>query len=205
VPARCFLAIDLPAPAQALLGRVGESFVESAPSWARDKWVHPALMHVTVRFVGALPDPAVPRLTDALAAELSSASPFSLRLAGVRAVPAPRRASMLWAGLDGDVDASREVHACVERVLCGRFGVEPDHRAYSPHVTLVRARAPRRAPLGALTAATDLLSAASFAPEGPGKDPDGFLSVRSITLYASTLGRGGPQYERLGEVPLGGT
>lgn len=197
MPARCFLAIDLPAATQALLGRAGESFAESAPPWGRDRWVRPGLMHVTVRFVGALPDPAVPELLEALAAELSGAHPFSLRLAGVRGVPAARHASMLWVGLDGDVDASRELHARVEHVLTSLFGVEPDLRGYSPHVTLVRARSPRRAPLDALDAAAKVL-------EGPGKDPDGFLSVRSTTLYASTLGRGGPHYERLGEVPLGG-
>ena len=172
--------------------------MERAPSWAREKWVRPGLLHITVRFVGALPDPAVPELIEALAAELSGTSPFSLRLAGVRAVPTSRRASMLWAGLEGDTDASREVHVCVERVLTGRFGAWPDRRGYSPHVTLVRSRSARRAPHDALTAASHVL-------EGPGKDPEGFLSVHSTTLYASTLGPGGPHYERLGEVPLDGT
>jgi 2'-5' RNA ligase len=197
VPARCFLAIDLPAGTQAVLVRAGEAFVESVPSWAGEKWVRPHLLHVTVRFVGTLPDPAAPRLLEALAAELSGVRPFSLRLADVRAVPTARSASMLWAGIEGDADASHELNECAERVLTGRFGVEPDRRGYSPHVTLVRARVPRRAPHGALVAAACVLEAA-------GKEPDGFLSVRSITLYASTLGTGGPHYERLGEVPLGG-
>ena len=197
MPARCFVAIDLPSGTQALLARAGEAFLADAPSWTGEKWVRPRLMHVTVRFAGPVPDPAVPELLEALAAELAGARAFGMRLEAVHAVPAARRASMLWAGIGGDVNAGRELQASVERVLARRFGVEPERRAYTPHVTLVRARSPRQAPDDALAAASDVL-------QGAGKEADGFLSVRLITLYASTLGEGGPHYERLGEVPLVG-
>jgi len=197
MPARCFIAIDLQPATIDRLARTGAAFRSGAPAWEGEKWVDPALLHVTVRFIGALPDSAVGDLLGELTTALSGMQAFTLRLAGVRAVPAHGRASMLWAGLDGDVEAGRELHATIERVLEDRFGVGPEKRGYSPHITIVRARAPRPAPRDALVAASAVLT-------GSGKDPDGFVSVPSITLYASTLGTAGPVYSPLGRVALGG-
>jgi 2'-5' RNA ligase len=197
MPARCFLALDLPAAARTTLADTRAALLDRAPAWEGEKWVAAELLHVTVKFIGALDDAAVPDLLAGLETALDANEAFELTLAGVRAVPSARRATMLWATLDGDTSACGALHARADLLLSERFGVEADRRAFSPHVTLVRSRATRRVPAGALAAAEAVLSAA-------GKDPDGFVSVRALTLYASTLGPAGPTYETLGEVPLGG-
>lgn len=200
MPPRAFLAFDLPDRPRALLVRAGEAFRALAPAWAGEKWVAPALLHATVAFIGPVPDPAVELVLAELGRALADAPAFDLRLQGVRAVPRPRRATMVWADLGGEADTARDVHARCARVLEDVLGVECDGRPFAPHVTLARARATRPAPEVALAAAARVIGE----EEAPGKDPDGLLSVREITLYASTLGRGGPAYERLGAAVLGG-
>jgi len=62
-------------------------------------------------------------------------------------------------------------------------------------VTLVRARSPRRVDPDALAEAAALARAA-------GKEPDGVVSVRSVTLFSSTLRPTGPEYREIAVAEL---
>jgi len=193
VPARCFLAITLPAPALRALTEARAAFLEAAPAWAGEKWVRPELLHVTVAFFGAVPDARLDTLVAGLEAFTSVTRPFTLRLTGARAVPSQRRASMIWASLDGDVDA---VSAVRDHALAAA-GCAADPRRFSPHVTLARARGVRRVHHVALQAADRILSEA-------GKTAVGTMSVPSLTVFSSTLDGSGPSYRPLSVIALSG-
>jgi RNA 2',3'-cyclic 3'-phosphodiesterase len=195
MPSRCFLALTLAPEVLDALDAVRGAFVEAAPSWRDEKWVLPELQHVTVKFIGALPDDAVPELVAELATAIEGVGCVSLRPADVRAVPGLRRATMLWAMLEGDLARVSRLHDRADALLASRFEVAADERAFRPHVTLVRARRPRAVPGEALAAAQSALAASS-------KRAVGFPSVPRLTLFASTLGRHGPRYESIGEIPL---
>jgi RNA 2',3'-cyclic 3'-phosphodiesterase len=195
MPGRCFLAFDLPDPALDLLARVREAFVADAPAWKGERWVRRELQHITVKFIGALDDASLPEAKEELGRIAAGFEPFELRLDGVRAVPSARRASMLWAELGGDVEASTELAGHIDATLAERFDVEAAGKPHRPHVTLVRARRPRRAPQEALQAGSAMLEA--------GKEEERAVSVPSVTLYASTLSQHGPTYEVLAGFRLG--
>ena len=196
MPPRCFLALTLPGPVLATLGSARETLLAGAPAWAGEKWVAAPLLHVTLAFLGARDDDAVeagvPRMLKA-AALLPA---FELRLEGVAAVPSRRRATMLWATLsdpDGALTGLRDE-------LLAAFpaaGSAPDSRPLRPHVTLVRARSPRRVHPDALAKAAALVQAA-------GKEPDGVVSVHSVTLFSSTLRPAGPEYREIAVAKLAG-
>lgn len=192
MPARCFIAVDLPGRARAALSAARGALLDVDPRWAEQKWVDPALLHVTVAFLGAVPDPQLESTVGDLAAVAARFPAFELRLSGARAVPGTRRASMVWAETETDA----ELGPLRDELLCAA-GCEPDPRAFRPHITLVRARRPHRIDGSAVAAAGSIVSAA-------GKGPDGWMSVPSLTLYASTLGPGGPSYERIADLRLGG-
>jgi RNA 2',3'-cyclic 3'-phosphodiesterase len=194
VPSRCFLAIPLPAPAVRALVSARSAFLETAPAWAGEKWVRPELLHVTVAFFGNVPDDRLEALLAALGSMASLTPPFQLRLTGARAVPSQRRASMIWASLDGDVAA---VSAVRDRALAAA-GCAPDRRGFSPHVTLARARVARRVHHLALRSADDILSEA-------GKTEVGSVSVPSLTVFSSTFDGAGPSYRELARTALSGT
>jgi len=185
MPGRVFVAIDPPERTRALLSSCLDSFLQAAPRWRLEKPVGQHLMHVTLAFLGDVPDPALPTLLADMSSALSRVEPFELRVSGVRAVPSPGRATMIWATAEGE---GVQHLAGLVRASAGLS--EPD-RAFKAHITLARARRPLRAPSGALDAAARELS-------DPGKASDRIMSVRSATVYSSTLGSAGPAYRQLG-------
>jgi len=193
VPGRCFLAITLPDPVLATLASARRAFLEQAPAWAGEKWVRPGLLHVTVAFLGDVPDERLPCLLEALRSVGAVVPPIELHLSGVRAVPSQRRASMVWALLDGDVAAATWVRD--EALLAA--GRSAEGRPFAPHVTLVRARGERRVHHPALQAAADVVSDC-------GKAGVGTMSVPSLTVFSSTLDGAGPTYRELARIELAG-
>ena len=71
-----------------------------------------------------------------------------------------------------------------------RLGVEPENRAYSPHLTLARIK--ERADLGRLQAAVQALGDIEF----------GQFAARRFFLYRSRLQPGGSVYTKLAEFPF---
>lgn len=215
MPGRVFAAIDLHPGAVRLIGEASRRFTALAPAWSQEKWVAPRLLHVTLGFFGTVPDQAVEPLLEALSAAAGRVAPFDLALERLRAVPSRGRATMLWATLDdssGECDAlSRTVDEAAEATLRGASQETSDRpapredaesaseptRRFRPHVTVCRARRARRAPQEAVEAASAVLM-------HPGKAADRCVSVRSATLYASTLGPGGPTYAVLGRIAFRG-
>jgi 2'-5' RNA ligase len=196
VPSRCFVAVTLSTDAVALLGDARLAFLETAPEWAGEKWVRPENLHLTLKFAGALPDPALEDVLHALRAVCAEVAAFRLTLASVRATPSPQRAQTLWSTLEGDTGTCADLALGIDGALVSGFHVQSDTRTFRPHVTLARARAHRRAPLDAIAAATSRIAS--------GKETDRSVSVHSVTLLSSTLGPGGPHYESLGSAPLRG-
>ncbi|MDO8963238.1 MAG: RNA 2',3'-cyclic phosphodiesterase [Coriobacteriia bacterium] len=190
-----FIAYELPEATLDLLAAADRAFLAADPEWTREKWVRRDLRHVTVRFLGAVPDAGVSGVFSALREALAAHPPVSLHLSGISAVPGSRRASMLWGTLSDEGGGARGLRQVVDSALGSRCPVPDGAHRFTPHVTLVRARRPRAAQPEALAAARAVIAA--------GKETDRFVSVPALTLFASTLGPDGPAYESLGEILLG--
>lgn len=193
MPPRCFLALDLPHPVVASLERARDVFLDRAPAWSGEKWVGPGLLHVTLEFLGPVANAAVDAMLARMGEATSDLAAFEVRLRSVEAAPSQRHATMLWATLD---DPAGAIPLLRERLLDALPDPGPSTRPFRPHVTLVRARRPRPVPDGALEAATRMVAES-------GKEPDGIMSVRSATLYSSTLTRTGPEYRKVAAITWG--
>jgi hypothetical protein len=101
----------------ALLATARDAFLAVAPAWAGEKWVAEANLHVTLRFIGMLPDTQVDAAAAALAGAAALHEPFALRLAAFRARPTSRRAHMVWATLDDTEGACASLAADVAAAL----------------------------------------------------------------------------------------
>ncbi len=190
---RLFAAFGLTSLHVSTLGCVRGLIEEADPSWACEKWVPRENLHITSAFFGEVPSALVGVVADALARVASGAEPLELIAAGVRAVPSPGRATMLWAAYDDPGGMSeriaRELRSAHEG-LCE----EVDTRPFRPHATLVRTRGPRAVPAAALGEAGALVATALAEP----------MSVLHATLFESVLLPTGPVYRELMAVPLGG-
>ncbi|MEO5938975.1 MAG: RNA 2',3'-cyclic phosphodiesterase [Sphingomonas sp.] len=114
-----------------------------------------------------------------------------IALAGVGAFDKKGRADALWAGV-APHDALAPLHKKVDQALV-RIGLEPERRAYLPHITL--ARLPRAASadpaIEQWRARHAALSSEPFAPD-------------ALILYESRLGRDGASYDPVARFPLVG-
>lgn len=150
------------------------------------RWMDPASLHLTLRFIGEVPEDQALDIDEALA-ELR-APPFSVTLEGVGVFGTGRRARILWAGVERN-EALNHLQAKVESALV-RCGLRAEERKFTPHVTLARLKDPPQDRIARFLCERGLFRA------GP-------MPVDHVTLYRSHLGNGGSVYEALGEYLLG--
>jgi RNA 2',3'-cyclic 3'-phosphodiesterase len=187
--ARLFVALDLPE-------HVRRGIVE----WQRIELIDPALrpigpqsLHVTLAFLGYLPEKAVAELQDTIAAVAAEAPRLALD-----AEPAgrPRGRPRIYA-LAGESPQAVALQSRLESELVSRRLYEPENRPFWPHVTVARVRPEQR---GSRRPAR--------VSRSPGPLPEAlrepFSAVR-ITLYRSTLRPQGAEYAPLAQVGLPAT
>ncbi len=145
--------------------------------------------HITLRFLGEVPDARVPELAGRLG-RVAARAPFDLTVRGCGAFPDGRRPDVLWLGCG----AGGEALAALAEAVGDALGLDPEGRPFRGHVTVAR----RRADTPPAAAATAL---AEHLPRWRETDWGAFR-VERVELLASELGPAGPRYTVLATVPL---
>lgn len=170
--ARLFAAVDLSADDRAALAVVLEPLLPLP-----GRTVPPENWHITLRFLGDTDELTADRFLHTLD-ETMTDGPFDIRLAGLGAFPRPRRASVLWMGVDdeaGRLDRlNREAEAAAREV-----GFDPEERPFHAHLTLSRVRPPQ-----------DVWPWLEQEPEFPRR-----VRVDAVTLFETRFGGGVAGYE----------
>jgi len=177
---RCFVAVDLPAHMREEIGRLQSQIATEGL-----RLVRPELVHVTLRFLGDVPEGRIKKVAEALRGV--RARPFAAQVRGMGAFPG-RTVRVIWLGLEGNFEA---LYHGVEAKLAP-FGFEREARGFSPHITLGRVGRPSAEINRKLAAKMAALSGVDL----------GIFTVDRFLLKKSTLTRGGPIYDDLAEFPL---
>lgn len=180
---RAFLALDLGQSWRERSSRLRETVSDSDPGWADEKWVPPGLMHVTLVFLGDIDAGTVVAFEEAASPGIEALSRTELVPSCVCARPNRRRARLLM--IDFEPNEPLTKLAADVNTIASELGVEVETRPFLPHQTLVRARRPRQISERALTETTRQVCL------------QGSVSVPSVTLFESVLGRTGPEYREL--------
>ena len=190
---RLFIAIDVPEPVRGALVGAQQSLRER--SSARLRWTRPDAMHLTLKFLGDVDAARLPPIARAMAEVAGRHHPFGLSVTRLGAFPGGRRLQVVWAGIEGDLQAMGALRDALEAALAAE-GHAAEARAFRPHVTLGRTRGGMRPDeaerISAALPATALADGLAF-------------SVERIVLYRSHLGAGGSRYEALAAAELSGT
>ena len=158
---------------------------------ARDvAWVAPANLHLTLKFLGAVPEARIDAIVAALTRSGLDLRPFEARIRGLGAFPSGTRPRVIWAGVTDGASEMVELARRVDAALA-ELGFAREERPFSPHVTLGRVRQPGRNP--ALSDALGSATAREF----------GQMRVPSASLMRSELGPRGARYTELATVRLG--
>lgn len=174
---RLFVAIRLPPPVRARL-------LDLMGGVAAARWQREDQLHLTLRFIGEV-DRHQARDVDAALSGVHHPG-FAVAINGMGVFERRGEPVTLWAGVTPH-EPLRGLHKKVDQALI-RVGVEPDRRAYVPHVTL--ARLPRGAgPVRPLIEDAGGLASPSF-------------PVEEFCLYESRLTPDGPLYSVAERYPL---
>jgi 2'-5' RNA ligase len=177
---RCFVAIDVSPEVRDAVTRAQARVRTTAPE-ADVRWADREQIHLTLKFLGAVPEERVPAVSSALEGVVAAAAPFSLAAAGLGAFPGLRRPRVLWAGLTGDVPELTALAASVDGAL-SPLGFPPESRPFSAHLTIGRVRSPRGG------------RALAPAVEGAGAAEFGAWTASELVLYESRLRPAGALY-----------
>jgi 2'-5' RNA ligase len=174
---RLFVAIRPPEPIRDLL-------VDAMDDSADFRWQDEEQLHITLRFIGEVDRPLANDLADALTR--IRAEGFQLRISGVGRFE-QRNSGALWAGVEPKPPLAA-LAAKVERV-CQETGLEPERRAYHPHITLARWKGRRTREVQDYLERTHGLTSEPF-------------DVTEFTLFESRLSKHGAHYEPVATYPL---
>ena len=151
------------------------------------RWVRPEGLHVTLKFLGSVDPGRLERVHTALVADLHDQPALHVSVNGIGAFPNWRRPRVVWVGLHGEGLVA--LAASIDGALAP-LGFEPEQRAFTPHLTLARVNSPRGWPRLEEACKAHL------------DDDFGASDISAVTLYRSTLQRGGAVYAPLWTIAL---
>jgi RNA 2',3'-cyclic 3'-phosphodiesterase len=175
---RLFAAVPVPADIAEDLTQ-WQSGVEGA------RWRPEEALHLTLRFFGDVPETTAADIDTELASVQSP--PFEVEVHGAGSFGEGPKARAIWAGV-GDNAPLRALAAKCEKAA-RRAGVEPENRAYNPHVTLAYLKRAEADAVAAWIGRHNLLRLPPF-------------RVTWFGLYSSWQTPSGSRYELEREYPL---
>jgi len=182
---RLFVAVR---PPDDVLGAVEEVVAPARRAMVGPRWTTPDQWHVTLQFLGNVPDEQVTEISKALDS-VSKVQPFPARLGGGGAFPRVARGRVIWlgvvAGIEGMTGLAHAVNGALEPL-----GFAPEEREYHAHLTLAR-----------LKVAGDVAPAVESLGDGA---VGGAFLVDEVILYRSRPSRSGARYEPVSTAPLEG-
>ncbi|MGH7804184.1 MAG: RNA 2',3'-cyclic phosphodiesterase [Candidatus Binatia bacterium] len=182
---RAFLAVH---PTADVLAEIERAREELAAAGADVRWAKADGLHVTIKFLGEVPEPELGGIERALEERLAELAPMESEVRGLGVFPNWKKPRVVWVGFEGD--GLEAIAEAAERALAP-LGFPPEGREFAPHLTLGRVRSPRG--WEALSRTLQAQRERSF----------GCSRIAEATLYKSDLRPDGSVYTPIRVFPLG--
>jgi len=183
---RAFVAVDID---EAVRRRLVAAQEQLAATGADLKLVEPPNIHVTMKFLGEVPEDKIGGIEEALKRSVAGTSQFDIGVNGIGVFPSLHYVRVVWAGIDEGgnelVDIQRKIDGELQPL-----GFRPE-RDFVPHLTIARVRTAKN---------RDRLAA--FVKE-EAEAEFGMTRAQAVELKQSTLTQKGPIYSTLARVELG--
>jgi RNA 2',3'-cyclic 3'-phosphodiesterase len=188
---RTFIAIEIPAEIKKAISLHSSDLRQTLGRSVR--WVAPENIHLTLKFLGDTAPSNIAYLSQALQVETGQYAGFEVKVGMLGAFPSPRRARILWVGLDAPPILSRLQHGI--EAATAKLGYPPEDKSFAPHLTIGRVRADVSASeLQTIRAALENIKVNTI----------GTFTAKSVHLFKSDLQPGGPMYTCLFTAQLAG-
>jgi 2'-5' RNA ligase len=183
---RAFIAIELD---KVLRDELATLQAKLKPCGADVKWAEPHNIHLTLKFLGEVPEEKIETIKKTLDTTAANNNTFNISLSGLGAFPNLNSPRVLWVGIKEGSNESVKLANEIEAQLA-KLGFSNEERPFSAHLTLGRMRSPKgRERLKEIIENINKnLVTSTPLHQSPVKD---------ITLFQSTLTPKGPIYTAL--------
>jgi 2'-5' RNA ligase len=188
---RTFIAVEL---SPRVLARAGDLIDKLRGADATINWVRPQQMHLTLKFLGDVPDTETPDICRVVSQVASQFEPFEVVCRGAGAFPSAENPRTLWIGFQDGSEELKELQAAIDDAFKRELGYGTEARGFHPHLTIGRVK--HASPTGREDLARLLTEHQNF-------DAD-LAVVDELVVFASFLDRKGPTHEPLHHAELRG-
>jgi RNA 2',3'-cyclic 3'-phosphodiesterase len=183
---RTFIAVEISAAVRA---KAEELIGLLRATQADVKWVEPHNLHLTLQFLGDVPESQIADVCRAVEHGAAEVEPFKLEIRGAGAFPNLGKPRTVWLGAKDGAENMADLHDHIAITLAD-LGFRDEDRRFQSHLTIGRVKSPKNVSLlGPL-----LRQHADF--------PAGTIPVAKAIVFSSRLERDGPIYEKLNTANL---
>jgi len=186
---RTFIAFELPPAVISLLDKVQQDLERLK---IRARWVRPANIHLTLKFLGDINPDYIDKIGIAMAGAASDFSPVTLSVRGIGVFPGIKRPRVIWVGLGGDIRSLLDFQSRLEEKLAGAE-FPKDKRSFKAHLTL-----------GRIKQAADPAVIRQMITDYAGLCSEEF-TFNQVILFKSDLQPSGAVYAKLKQTEIGMT
>lgn len=183
---RAFVAIDID---EAVRQKLVAAQEQLAATGAQLKLVEPPNIHVTMKFLGEVPEDKIEAIADAMRKATAGAVSFDIDVRGVGVFPNLRYIRVIWAGVAGGRDEVIGIQQKIDQEL-QPLGFRRE-RDFVPHLTIARVKTAKQKER--LATFIKEMTDAEF----------GVTRAQAVELKQSTLTSKGPIYSTLAQIKLG--
>ncbi len=182
---RAFVGIDIDEAVRQKLVAVQEQLQATG---GQLKLVEPPNIHVTMKFLGEVPEDRIGAIAEALKKAAIGTGQFDIRVKGIGVFPNLRYIRVVWAGVAEGRDEVIGLHQKIDQEL-QPLGFRMD-RDFVPHLTIARVKTAKQKER--LAAFVKEMTDAEF----------GVTRAQAVELKQSTLTPKGPIYSTLARIEL---
>ena len=134
---RTFIAVEL---SPRVLQRAGDLIARLSAAEAKINWVRPEQMHLTLKFLGDVPDTETPDICRVVSQVAAQFEPFEIICRGAGAFPNRERPRTLWIGIQDGAEELKALQAALDEALKKELGYAKEPRGFHPHLTIGRVK-----------------------------------------------------------------
>ncbi|MDH4202425.1 MAG: RNA 2',3'-cyclic phosphodiesterase [Phycisphaerae bacterium] len=184
---RLFVAVDINSQVRDRIEQVQRQLKRDMAGSDRGvKWVRPEQIHLTLKFLGEVPDRAITQVCDVVTRTAARHDRFEMQVQGLGVFGNPAR--VVWAGVE-PCPALMTLQAELESEF-ETIGWDKEGRAFAGHLTLCRVK--NAAAGRKIAQAVETVKDEIF----------GSVWVDQAVLYESRLSSDGPEYSAVCTAPL---
>jgi 2'-5' RNA ligase len=136
---RTFIAVELP---ENIKKKIEEVQAPLKRTNTFVSWVKPGNIHVTLKFLGEVPEERIEEIFGATEKALEEAGRFTMSLKGMGGFPNLKRPRVIWIGTGS---GGEELSFLAKRIEeeTEKIGFPKEKRSFSPHFTIGRVKSPK--------------------------------------------------------------